>query len=102
MFSTTAPLFDEQLRQRLVLTCDAAISANPDQFGPALQEVEDVLMQMMQPPNLRASDPGNAFLAAEASFERACVMLEEKGVSNPGALSLYQFYGRVKYFSEKK
>jgi hypothetical protein len=64
--------------------------------------MEQALLQLIAPANLRPSDPANAFLAVESGFERACIHLESKGVAQPSSLTLYAFYSRVRHYTQQK
>ncbi|RPD50058.1 hypothetical protein DNI29_04475 [Hymenobacter sediminis] len=94
MFPPDPHLFDQHLQQKLLLECEQALGAD---VGEHLAEVEDILTQMLRP-----VDSTEAALGSESSFERVCIQLEEKGVQRPGELSLYAFYARVQYQSQKK
>jgi hypothetical protein len=38
----------------------------------------------------------------EVSFENLCTSLEEAGVPNPRALTMFQFYSKIDYFEARK
>jgi hypothetical protein len=82
-----------------MLECEALLE--DVDVSEQLAEIDNVLLEMMAPLNMRPDDPGNAYLALEAYFEKTCIDLERLGVADPGNLSLYAFYSRIQHFQQK-
>jgi len=93
-------LFEENLRQRALLECQM-LTEEVD-LTSQLLEVDEILLQMMQPVNMLPDSPINACRVLEANFEKTCIELERCGVQNPAELSLYAFDSRVQYYSQQK
>lgn len=92
-------LFEDHLRQRALLECQ--MLTDSVDLASQIQEIDEVLLQMMQPLNMLPDHPENACRVLEANFEKTVIELERCGVPNPSALSLYAFDSRVQYYSRK-
>lgn len=62
----------------------------------------DYQISIIAPKNLNPSDTKNYIKQIEMSFEDLCTSMEELGVKDPKRLSIFEFYGKIRYFEAKK
>lgn len=67
-----------------------------------IRTIDNWQAALLAPKNYNEQDPENYIKTLEISFEQLCTALEELGINNPRALTVFQFYSKVTYFEEKR
>lgn len=67
-----------------------------------IRDIELWQLNLMAPKNFDSTNVDNHIKKIELSFESLCTSVEELGVANPGALSVFQFYVKLTYFEKKR
>lgn len=67
-----------------------------------IKQISEYQLALMTPKDLNPSSVNNYVKKIEVSFENLCTSLEEAGVRDPRALTMFQFYSKIDYFESKR
>lgn len=94
--------YAEELRKKGIINCQLLQGKGDRENLLKLKaDIIDYQVAMLKPRNFDSQDTDNAIKLIETSFENICTSLEEAGVQNPAALSVFSFYSKIAYFEKK-
>jgi hypothetical protein len=90
----------DKLKGYLQARIDFELSGDPALLKPLLQ-YREFFLDANKPKSFNPFNSENDLVQSDNVFESMCAALEESGVVNPSALTIFEFYSRVKYFDKK-
>lgn len=90
-----------QQRERLLALINISLGENEDYNKSVVERVESMFSDYAKPQRLNPKAPNNLMEVREESFEKSCLLLEEKGSTRTEDLTAYQFYKRIEIIQEQ-
>ena len=90
--------FFSAIKQKIVLYKNYFAEKKEQELTDKFNQLNLFFLNLTRPKNFRSTDKDNCIVLLDNNFEALCAIMESNGAFNPKKFTLFEFYGRLRYY----
>lgn len=91
----------QNIKLKIIAECNLILSEDA-KYVADIQNINQYFVSLIVPKNMDGDSHKNVIIQFALDFEELCVALMTNGITNPKAMTVFQFYTALKFFESKK